>query len=691
MQPIAESVSGVLSTEEQRALDELKGLINSVNEGIGAELAAAPTNATETRVSAEVLSRILEPLKQFIIKREAVSFAPERDVALNKAIIFMAHNAYNIIGSGLMSITPNQTLSIPQLLDIGVRAFELDTYVNKSGELVLAHALCNPASTVVNAIFGENTRIAKVLGEISTFLTANPNEFVMIKLEDYVKGQGAIENLRDAITRVFDPKSIFTPADQATFMASHAGRMWPTIDEMAQMGKKVMLMPQHLSQADIDAFGGGLMFHRGGSAPSDLVQSQSAHQAVAQGVKSKSESERQFHEIYEDGTLQGRLLEAGRRIPGVRNVLNRFHSGGRITGQMIEDAKRSGEGMVFAADHLQKDDPRLKTEGVSFFGLQGSSPMFCIPMVFVASALSSKENMPRGTKLAMRTLIASCLPPDYTYLYSALDGTLSEFSEEIKKIIQGEINQSTIRRLGGIVYKVCGNFLAEVARKELVPLAGSLLRQALFGAFRATPSGTVATVIDQVIGSAVVGAITHPIQTVQAIGSAIAHPIQTATKATTAVVGAVSTVVGAGKSIVTGTISAVSHPVQTGTALVKGGISVASTAVSAIAHPIQTARKLWSFFSGTTTTTPSPSPTHSSTSTVQTKGSEPRQARTLLEILQARTQDFEHSRERELTHHDPAQPSDATHTTHRVEVLPDESESTQEGDRAHIPTRPSKL
>lgn len=559
MQPRSATSSVKISEAEQKALAEFQQLIRSVSEDVAKVTKSIGTPGVAE--AAEAISKILEPLKQFILKNEeTVNLAPDRNTPLNKTIILMAHNAYNILGSGLTSFAPNQTLTIPQLLNIGLRAFELDTYVDHTGDITICHALCNSAfvDSKLGWLFGNNSKLSTALGEIARFLK-DKKEFVIVKLEDYINSDSDIEKLANTITNNFDPKSIFTPKDLEAL-----GGKWPSIEELTAMGKKVVFMPQTISQEKIAKHAGGLMFHIGFRGADDLVQYRSVHEATTTGLPEPKSG--QFLSAVEDRTLPGRFLATGRQIPGVRNIIDRFYTGGGVfakenLAELKAESELYNSGLIVGLDHLKEDDQRLTTVSGSFFSFLGN-PLFCVPTVLLAAALSSTENLPTGTKLAIRTLICTCLPPDYIYLYSALDGAISEFCEESRKQISGELSKSTVRKLGNAVYKACSNLVGEIKRRDLAPLVGNLITTSVITSLAITgqQNSLAILLLDQIFGNLAIDmiaqAIAHPLDTAQ-------HAADTTVRTASTAKAAVSKLANATKLVATIAGNAVVNAVST--------------------------------------------------------------------------------------------------------------------------------
>lgn len=524
MVPSAEDSILQSNVNQQMALHELTGLIGSVDEGlVSAGMISTASTHRIPRVVTEyeernttVLTSVLNPLKHFVIGADEVSFLPPRDVPLTEATIVMAHNAYNMPGTGITSIMPNQNLSIPQLLKSGVRAFELDTYVNEDKDLVLCHGFCNPTFSFFDTgwLFGHNTRLSEALGGISNFLRQNPREFVILKLEDYIRSDSDITNFVEIVKETFDVRSIFTPGD-----LSRLNGRWPTINELAAMGKKIVFMPQNLAQSKIDQLCDGLFFHTGFKDPTGLKVYHSAYEAQQTGFDLAEDRSKQFAEVGEDGTYAGWAISKLRKLPLVGGFLDKFlgKSGGVLTKKDVEKLKQKG-GVVLGVDNISPgNDPRLSATSM-IIGMLGKS-YICIPLAIAAAALSPRKEavgfIPKAMRLAIQTLIASVLSAGCSFLYRTVDETISEFNEENSEKIAKKLDRSIFRILGASLYKGLTNALLSTIKIRTGRVLGFVARKAIFGAC------PYLAIIDMFLGDVMIrGAkslVTHPIDTTKSV------------------------------------------------------------------------------------------------------------------------------------------------------------------------------
>ncbi|MEH6348247.1 MAG: phosphatidylinositol-specific phospholipase C domain-containing protein [Bermanella sp.] len=99
---------------------------------------------------------------------------------LSKATFVHAHNAYNskAYASGLNYIDPNHTLSLTDLLQVGVRSLELDAH-KIFGNIVLCHGSGDLGC------LGTERDFKNGLKEIAEWLAKNPNEVIVLYIEEY--------------------------------------------------------------------------------------------------------------------------------------------------------------------------------------------------------------------------------------------------------------------------------------------------------------------------------------------------------------------------------------------------------------------------------------------------------------------------------------------------------------------------
>ncbi|KAG0032646.1 hypothetical protein BGZ81_010371 [Podila clonocystis] len=133
-----------------------------------------------------------------------------------------AHNAYAYTPPG--ALAANQVNDIPTQLKDGVRAFMLDAYKLPSGatnDIELCHTSCS----VLDA-----GPLSKVLGQMKTFMDANPNEVLTILWENS-------ENLTPA-----QYQTVYTAAGLADYLYTQpeGSTTWPTLATMISTKKRLV-------------------------------------------------------------------------------------------------------------------------------------------------------------------------------------------------------------------------------------------------------------------------------------------------------------------------------------------------------------------------------------------------------------------------------------------------------------------
>ncbi|KAG0241605.1 PLC-like phosphodiesterase [Mortierella sp. GBAus27b] len=130
------------------------------------------------------------------------------------------HNSYAYTPPG--GLATNQDNNIPIQLNDGIRVLSLDAYnSNKTGDIELCHTSCQllDAGTLTTA-----------LGQIKTFLDANPNEVVTILWENAA-------NLTPA-----QFQTVYTAAGMTPYLYTQTpgNTAWPTLASMISSGKRLV-------------------------------------------------------------------------------------------------------------------------------------------------------------------------------------------------------------------------------------------------------------------------------------------------------------------------------------------------------------------------------------------------------------------------------------------------------------------
>lgn len=162
------------------------------------------------------------------------------DRTLDRVTFVTAHNAF---ASNIKSIVPNQSWSIKEQLNNGVRGFMLDIW-SQDKKAVLCHMTCDLkiGSLKIKSISVSLTDQFKVFEE---FLKANPNEIITLHLE-WTPSAKANE-FRDAINKFPTLKSmIFDP-----YKSDVKTNGWPKIREMISSNKRLLILSQTDATRDI--------------------------------------------------------------------------------------------------------------------------------------------------------------------------------------------------------------------------------------------------------------------------------------------------------------------------------------------------------------------------------------------------------------------------------------------------------
>ena len=109
---------------------------------------------------------------------------------LNEATIIGTHNSYNSYSYSnwtLRYVDPNQTLSLYDQLDMGVRSIELDAHWTLNNRFSHDILLCHGQSYHL-ACSPFDRPIIEGLQEVRDWLKANPNEVVLLYIERYLDG-----------------------------------------------------------------------------------------------------------------------------------------------------------------------------------------------------------------------------------------------------------------------------------------------------------------------------------------------------------------------------------------------------------------------------------------------------------------------------------------------------------------------
>jgi len=144
------------------------------------------------------------------------------DRAFDQVAYPMTHNAMSNAEAGW--VLPNQNFGITRQLNDGIRGMMLDTY-DDAGALFLCHTTCLAGSQP----------LVEGLGEISTFLEANPEEVVSIIFENYITHEQAA--------------SAFEESGLIEFVYAHEiGEPWPTLAELIGADTRLVVFQEKMQQ-----------------------------------------------------------------------------------------------------------------------------------------------------------------------------------------------------------------------------------------------------------------------------------------------------------------------------------------------------------------------------------------------------------------------------------------------------------
>lgn len=139
------------------------------------------------------------------------------DRAYNDVVYPATHNAHSTLFADFAGAIANQTHSIAQQLEDGVRCMALDVYEHE-GDTALCHGPCSLGATPHR----------DALGDIKSFLEANPRDVFTIIYEDHISAEVIEDDFKE--TGLVD--FVFTHAE---------GDGWPTLQEMIDDGTRLVI------------------------------------------------------------------------------------------------------------------------------------------------------------------------------------------------------------------------------------------------------------------------------------------------------------------------------------------------------------------------------------------------------------------------------------------------------------------
>jgi hypothetical protein len=163
-----------------------------------------------------------------------------KDVPLNQAATVGTHNSFSNAAQGYWNpITRNQVLSLTDQLQSGVRSLELDVSFY-GGHLRLCHGKRWQGCALPG--FSASRLAADALIEIRNWLGENPREVVILKIDDDLDGG---TELSATVRRYLEP---------FIYRNLPVGRPWPTIAEIQESGKQILVVVQTNSRIARDAW-----------------------------------------------------------------------------------------------------------------------------------------------------------------------------------------------------------------------------------------------------------------------------------------------------------------------------------------------------------------------------------------------------------------------------------------------------
>lgn len=141
------------------------------------------------------------------------------DRRYDQVCFLMTHNSMNSAEKSFL--IPNQTLSVTNQLQYGVRGLMLDTYDGDNNIALTYHGI---------ALLGSE-KLYDVLMEIKSFLLDNPKEIVTIIFEN----NGSNAQLEKAIDS--------SKLNQMTY--THAGGNWPTLQTLVDSNQRLVLFVEN--------------------------------------------------------------------------------------------------------------------------------------------------------------------------------------------------------------------------------------------------------------------------------------------------------------------------------------------------------------------------------------------------------------------------------------------------------------
>lgn len=151
------------------------------------------------------------------------------DRPYNLVIQPCTHNAFSSKAYRFVIPTPNQTRTLTEQLDGGVRALMLDTYFWKD-DLYLCHGECGPWG---------NRKLVDGLNEIRAWMDTHPRDIVTFILEAYITEAQTLSALE--LSGLAAPGGVDDPAFPLYHAAGPPGSPWPTLGDMLAHNQRLVV------------------------------------------------------------------------------------------------------------------------------------------------------------------------------------------------------------------------------------------------------------------------------------------------------------------------------------------------------------------------------------------------------------------------------------------------------------------
>gem|GEM_PF-2340493 len=345
----------------------------------------------ESRFGISLLD-LYKPISNFIqsVTTGQINVLPDRSVPLTKTFFVSAHNAFNSFATG--ALIPNQQQSLTGLLNSGARGLELDLYFHRNA-IRLCHAFCDP-------IFS-NRLLSDALDEINAWLTQNPSEAIILKLEDHLS-KGEFLGLKNMTDNIFGSRIFTTNNFNGTF---------PSINELVHNNKQVLFFPQN--DQSIPSFFDGSW---NGTLKNDWGTNGKIR-SYQSGLNCSGIRAKFFHEVGEDKTLTGSVLNEFKLFFNLASLES------PVAGVMTtEDVTKLQQcNAMISVDQFLPNDPRFATTTSLYEQFQGNVVLLMIAAIaagFITPHTNDGAFISNiGPKMVIQLLVSAFLPPKMIAVY----------------------------------------------------------------------------------------------------------------------------------------------------------------------------------------------------------------------------------------------------------------------------------